>query len=81
MRPVCNCFKRLCKHYKGIKESNNPERAGKRICKAFPEGIPDEILSGRNEHSVSMPGQDKIEIYERASSYVEMEMFKPKRGF
>ena len=81
MFSACSCFKRMCKHFEGIMESNGPERPGKHICKAFPEGIPDEILSGRNEHSVSMPGQDNIEIYERASSYVEMEMFKPKRGF
>ena len=62
-------------------ESNNPEHSGKHICMAFPKGIPDEILSGRNEHSQSMPEQNSIEVYERASNFAEMEMFKPKRGF
>jgi hypothetical protein len=71
----------MCKHYRGIMESNNPEGSGKHICTAFPNGIPGEILSGRNEHSQSMLGQNSIEVYERASNYAEMEMFKPKRGF
>ena len=62
-------------------ESNNPEWSGKHICKAFPKGIPDEILSGRNDHSQPMPGQNRIEVYERASNYAEMEMFRSKRGF
>jgi len=81
MLTACSCFRRMCKHYGGITKSNNPEQSGKHICIVFPKGIPDEILSGRNEHSQSMPGQNSIEVYERASNFAEMEIFKPKKGF
>ncbi len=81
MLPPCSCFKRLCKHYEGIKESTNPERSPKHICQAFPNGIPHEIIAGRDEHLRSLAGQLNKIAYERASSYAEMEMFKPKRGF
>lgn len=62
-------------------ESDNPERSGKHFCKAFLKGIPDEIVEGGNEHLTSMPVQNNHVVYERASGYAEMEVFKSKRGF
>ena len=81
MLTACSCFRKMYKHYEGIMESDNPDRSGKHICKAFPNGIPDEIFSGRNDHSVPMPAQESVEVYEHAGNYSEMEMFRPKRGF
>ena len=81
MVSACSCFKRMCKYYEGIKESNNPEPSGKHICKAFPNGIPDEITAGRDEHLRPLPGQLKNIVYDGASSYAEVEMFKSKRRF
>jgi len=81
MLTACSCFNRMCKFYEGMEESNNPGRPGKHICKAFPKGIPDEIVTGKNEHLASMPGQNNNKVFERASSYAQMEMFKSKRGF
>ena len=33
-------------------------------CKAFPDGIPDEILSGKNKHRKPLLGQDNNLTYE-----------------
>ena len=46
------CFK--CKH-RDIFEDG---------CKAFPDGIPDEILSGDNDHSKPLPGQQNDIVFE-----------------
>ncbi len=80
MLTACSCFKRMCKHYEGILESDNPKRDGKHVCKAFPNGIPEDIVTGKNEHSAIVPLQNNNEIYERARSYAEMELYKSKRG-
>ena len=69
----CSCFKRMCKHYLGFGGVQH-------VCRAFPEGIPEGIIKGAEEHFTALPGQINGIIYERASSYVEMEMFKPTRG-
>ena len=37
---------------------------GADTCAAFPEGIPDEILDGTNQHSQPYPGDNGI-LYER----------------
>jgi hypothetical protein len=81
MLPACSCFNRLCKYYEGVEESNNLERSPKHICRAFPNGIPDEITAGRDEHSRPLARQLNNIVYEGASSYAEVEMFKSKRGF
>lgn len=46
------CFK--CKHF-------NKFGLG---CKAFPEGIPDEIISGENEHKEPLPEQKNNIVFE-----------------
>jgi len=33
-------------------------------CDAFPEGIPDEIVAGRNKHAKPLPEQDNNIVYE-----------------
>jgi hypothetical protein len=44
--PICM----NCKHFVGSK-------AGKLICKAFPDSIPSAILFDKNDHSRVQPGQ------------------------
>jgi len=35
------------------------------ICPAFPEGIPDEILLGENNHKKPLPNQKNKIVYEK----------------
>jgi len=35
------------------------------VCKAFPKGIPEEILSGRNKHTKPFKGDNGIHYKER----------------
>jgi len=32
-------------------------------CKAFPDGIPDEIIFGENNHHVRLPGQENEFVF------------------
>lgn len=34
------------------------------ICRAFPNGIPDEIISGENDHSKPLPEQKNDVVFE-----------------
>ncbi len=46
---LCN----ICKNY-----------MGDLTCQAFPDGIPDEILSGNNDHSKPLPEQGNDIVFE-----------------
>lgn len=46
------CFK--CKHFREFKGG----------CDAFPDGIPDEIVSGENQHLKPLPDQKNNIIFE-----------------
>lgn len=46
------CFK--CKHFREFQGG----------CNAFPEGIPDEITSGENEHSKPLEWQENDIVFE-----------------
>ena len=46
------CFK--CKHYRDFEIG----------CDAFPDGIPDEIISGENEHSKPLSFQTNDIVFE-----------------
>lgn len=58
LEPIC--FK--CKHFDIAKST----------CKAFPVEIPDEILSGENDHSEPLPEQGNDIVFEPT-------IFKPLR--
>jgi hypothetical protein len=36
---------------------------GRYTCQAFPQGIPDEVLTGENDHSQPLPAQDNEIVY------------------
>lgn len=46
------CFE--CKHFDIFKGG----------CTAFPDGIPEEITSGENEHSIPLPDQPNDIVFE-----------------
>lgn len=48
-----------CKHYR----QPDPEVEGLR-CDAFPEGIPDEIIFGDEEHDTPVEGQGNDLVFE-----------------
>lgn len=58
------CFTRRCKHYTGIIQDNEDESTERPACEAFPNGIPDEIAYGDNEHLKPLPDQGNPIIFE-----------------
>ena len=60
------CYSRKCNHFAGVKEIGGEGEIFQRIvCKAFPKGISDEILSGDNLHDKPLKGQKNKIVYER----------------
>jgi hypothetical protein len=49
------CFK--CKHFRRFKEDGG--------CEAFPNGIPDEITSGKNKHNKPLKWQKNNIVFEK----------------
>lgn len=43
----------ICKHY-----------TGKFKCKAFPDGIPEKIITGKSEHEKPLPNQENEIVFE-----------------
>jgi hypothetical protein len=62
--PEPNCFKRNCKHLKGVKIDDTYEKATV-YCEAFPNGIPHSIAYGRNKHLKPYKGQKNQIVYEK----------------
>lgn len=58
-----SCWARRCKHFIGVQEEE--EENQKVVCKAFPDGIPDEIAYGNNKHLTPLPRQTNNIVYER----------------
>lgn len=55
------CFTRRCVHFRGA-EGDEPKQVV--TCDAFPDGIPEEIAYGDNDHTEPYPGDGGIQ-YER----------------
>jgi len=64
MLEVPKCFTRKCQHYQGVKWFGEEESTERNICKAFPDGIPDEIAYRDNKHSKPLPGQKNNIVFE-----------------
>lgn len=60
-----DCYKRHCKHYKGILQPNGTEIDEVNYCSAFPEGIPNEIAYGNNAHLKPTEDQKNDIVYEK----------------
>lgn len=58
------CYTRDCKHFIGV-EGGCCEDHEYVVCEAFPEGIPDEIAYGNNEHLIPFKGQTNKIVYEK----------------
>lgn len=43
-----DCFK--CKHFKGRKADNEFEKNERMVCKAYPKGIPHQLITGQKHH-------------------------------
>jgi hypothetical protein len=43
------CYTRKCKYFIGVKQDNEEEETERNVCKAFPDGIPDEIAYGNEK--------------------------------
>ena len=59
----CKCYDRKCIYYQGIKQPDETEMTETDYCDAFPDGIPYEIVSGKNLHSEPLPGQNNDIVY------------------
>lgn len=57
--PVPLCFS--CKHFNSVKW----------VCPAFPKGIPEEILTGENDHSEPLPDQNNNIVFESVDNESE----------
>lgn len=55
------CERERCKHFFG---PMGPKDIPLFVCRAFPKGIPEEILSGEVNHTESYPGDNGFR-YER----------------
>lgn len=51
------CFSRNCNHFTGVK-GEEPDQVP--VCKAFPDGIPDVIAYGNNNHTMPFKGDGGI---------------------
>ena len=58
------CSKRGCIHYLGVKQDQESEMGERNICKAYPDGIPDEIAYGEFPHDEVYPGQNGDFIFQ-----------------
>ena len=54
------CSKRGCVHFIGVAQQDGTETTEKVVCRAFPEGIPQEIAYGNNLHTEPFPGDNGI---------------------
>ena len=62
------CF--ICVHYRGTKLipiGEDMEDDYQNVCKAFPEGIPFEILIGDNKHLVPIKDQGNDLVFEMST--------------
>jgi hypothetical protein len=62
---VPNCYLRSCVHFTGVKMHNKDHVD---YCKAFPDGIPDDIAYGDNLHEKPLQDQGNDIVYEKKAN-------------
>jgi len=62
------CFQRRCRHFLGAKYADPKlgEESEHLYCKAFPDGIPEEVAYGENKHKTPLKGQGNNVVFEQA---------------
>jgi hypothetical protein len=65
------CYTRHCKYYQGIIQPDGTEMAETNHCKAFPNGIPNEIAYGDNLHDKPLKDQGNDIVFEKGKFYWE----------
>mgnify|MGYP001578123507 CR=1 FL=1 len=58
------CSKRDCIHFQGVDQPDGTEMTERVICKAFLDGIPNEISYGDNLHLTPLPEQENDIVFE-----------------
>ena len=58
------CWTRNCKHFLGVTQPDGTEETEVVYCKAFPDGIPEEIAYGDDPHDKILLGQTGRFVYE-----------------
>jgi len=71
-----NCNKRKCKYYIGVGGEGEGEENEVNICEAFPNGIPDEIAYGDNDHTKPFKGDNGIRYEKESEKENEKENIK-----
>ncbi len=66
----CACYLRRCKWYKGLRGN------GAFYCMAFPKGIPEEIVSGKERHKRVYPSQNREYIYRVGTDKFKVKPYK-----
>mgnify|MGYP000945851891 CR=1 FL=1 len=61
------CFKRKCRHFIGTTGGNGGELSVRWTCRAFPDGIPDEIVLGKDPHDDVREDQVGDFVFEKGS--------------
>ena len=64
MLAIPRCFERECVHFKGVLQPDGTEMTEVNYCRAFPNGIPDDIAYGENLHLELHPKQTTSYVYE-----------------
>ena len=71
MITVPKCYERGCIHLIGVKsdpadpQADGPEGNERNVCRAFPDGIPEEISHGDNPHLKPVKGDHDIRFEKR----------------
>ena len=65
------CSIRKCIHFQGVFQPDETEMTERVICKAFPDGIPNEISYEENKHLTPLPDQGNDIVFEKETKPIE----------
>jgi hypothetical protein len=74
-----NCSKRGCKHYIGVHQPDGTEMTERHVCEAFLDGIPADIVVGKNMHNEPVEGDGGIQ-FEEGDNTAAFEKYSTDRG-